>query len=152
MRTVLEPSEVRASPRAWSHNQPDMIIRIFLALLLVAAIVGAIVYTKLGQFEAMGEAGKNMVVPPETVNAANAQTMNWEQSLESSGTLAAVQGVVVSAEAGGRVKAIRFEAGAKVKTGDVLIELDTSSEDAQLASARASAALAQSTLSRARRL
>lgn len=129
-----------------------MIIRIFLAILVVAAIVGAIVYTKLGQFQAMGDAQKTMVIPPETVNAADAKQMTWEQTLESTGTLAAVQGVVVSAEAGGRVKRIGFEAGVTVKAGDVLLELDTASEDAQLASARSSLALAQSNLSRTRRL
>lgn len=129
-----------------------MIIRLFLALLLVVAIVGGIVFIKLGQFQTLGEASANMVPPPETVNSADVQSMSWENTLTSPATLAPVQGVIVSAEAGGRVKRIGFEAGAQVNAGDVLIELDTSSEDAQLASAQASAALAQSTLSRARRL
>ena len=85
-----------------------MIKRILFALILVAAIVGALVYTKMGQFKTMGEAGANMVPPPETVTASPVEQMQWEQTLASTGTLSPVQGVTVSAEAGGRVKTIRL--------------------------------------------
>nr|HPQ26645.1 efflux RND transporter periplasmic adaptor subunit [Gammaproteobacteria bacterium] len=47
---------------------------------------------------------------------------------------------------------IAFESGAVVAAGDVLLQLDTASEDAQLASAEAAAALAQADLARVRKL
>ena len=54
-------------------------------------------------------------------------------------TVSAVQGVTVGAETGGRVSEILFESGATVSQGDVLLRLDTASEDARLAAAQAAA-------------
>jgi len=64
----------------------------------------------------------------------------------------AVQGVTVSAEVSGRVSRIAFESGAMVAAGEVLLQLDTASEDAQLASAASAAELAQADLVRVRKL
>ncbi len=129
-----------------------MFRKILLALVFVAVVVGGLVYTKLGQFKAMGEAGKAMVMPPETVTATAAQAMQWEQIMRSTGTASAVQGVTVKAEAPGRVIAIAFEPGVGVEAGAVLVQLDTAAETAQLAAAEASADLARATLSRRREL
>ena len=93
-----------------------------------------------------------MILPPETVTAMTVESEQWEQTIIATATVTAVQGVEVSAEIGGRVKRIAFESGSIVNKGDVLIELDTASEDAQLASAEATAALAKASLSRVKKL
>lgn len=129
-----------------------MFLKLLLALLLAGGLVGALVYAKLGQFEAMGEAAANMVMPPETVTSADVIDDQWEQTVEAVGTVIAVQGVTVSAEVAGRVTDIHFESGALVEQGEVLLQLDSSSEKAQLASAEASAELAKTDLKRARKL
>lgn len=129
-----------------------MLKKLFFALVGVALVVGAIVYAKLGQFTAMGEAAANMVMPPETVTAVTVTAAQWEQVIATTATVSAVQGVTVSAEVGGRVSRIAFESGAVVAAGEVLLQLDTASEDAQLASAEAAAALAQADLARVRKL
>lgn len=129
-----------------------MLKKLFFALVVVALVVGAIVYAKLGQFTAMGEAAANMALPPETVTALTVTGEQWEQVIATTATVSAVQGVTVSAEVGGRVSRIAFESGAVVAAGDVLLQLDTASEDAQLASAEAAAALAQADLARVRKL
>lgn len=126
--------------------------KILLTLIGLALVVGAIVYAKLGQFAAMGEAASAMVMPPETVTASPVAEAQWEQIISATATVSAVQGVTVSAEVGGRVTRIAFESGAEVKAGDVLLELDTSSEEAQLASAEAAAVLARADLARVRKL
>lgn len=118
----------------------------------VAFMVGAIIYAKLGQFATMGEAAENMVQPPETVTAMTLDDAQWEQSIATTGTVSPVQGVMVSAEVGGRVRQIDLESGAAVKAGDILLRLDTASEEALLASAEAAAALAKADLARARAL
>jgi len=59
------------------------------------------------------------------------------------GSLAAVQGVTVTAELTGKVVQIAFTPGSRVKAGDMLVKQDTSSEEAQLRSAEAAAALAK---------
>ncbi len=118
----------------------------------VAIVVGGIVYVKLGQFGAMMEAGEKMVPPPETVTSMRIESARWERTLTASGTLVAVQGVTVAAEVSGRVRRIAFESGARVEAGDVMVELDTANETAQLASAESALALARATLERRREL
>ena len=129
-----------------------MLKKILIAAVAVSLLLAAITFTKLGQFTAMGEAGQNMILPPETVTAMTIESEQWEQTIIATATVTAVQGVEVSAEIGGRVKRIAFESGSIVNKGDVLIQLDTASEDAQLASAEATAALAKASLTRVKKL
>ncbi len=129
-----------------------MLKKILFAAGAVSLLIGAIIFTKLGQFTAMGEAAQNMVPPSETVTSMQVEDTQWEQTIVATATITAVQGVTVSAESGGRVSKINFQSGAFVKTGDVLIQLDTASEDAQLASAKAAASLAKANLNRVRKL
>lgn len=126
--------------------------KLFLAVVVVSLVIGGIVYTKLGQFTAMGEAAENMVMPPETVTATVVSEDEWEQIVRATGSVRAAQGVTVSAEIGGRVAEISFESGAQISAGDVLLQMDTATEDAQLASALATAALARTELARIRKL
>lgn len=129
-----------------------MLKKITLTAVGVVVVIGAIVYTKLGQFEAMSEAGENMVLPPETVTSMRIVGEQWEQVITTTASIAAVQGVTISAELGGRVSEIAFESGASVEEGDVLLRLNTASEVAQLASAEAAASLAKAALERVGKL
>jgi membrane fusion protein (multidrug efflux system) len=118
----------------------------------VLLIAGPLFLLKITQFKAMGEAGAHMVMPPTTVTAAPAKQDTWENTLNATGTLVAVQGVTVGAEVPGKVVKINFEPGAAVKAGDLLVQLDVSTEEAQLRAAEATAALAKANLQRARDL
>ena len=135
-----------------SHDEIIMLKKILFAAVAVSLLVAAITYVKLGQFTAMDEAAQNMVMPPTTVTAMLVEDQQWEQTIIATATVTAVQGVNVSAETSGRVSQIDFESGSMVKKGDVLIQLDTASEDAQLASAEATSALAKASLTRVRKL
>ena len=143
-----------SSENVFNHNPYDrlMLKKILLATIAVSLLIGAITLAKLGQFTAMGEAAQNMVLPPETVTAMLVEDRQWEQMIIATATVTAVQGVNVSAETSGRVTQIDFESGSLVKKGDVLIQLDTASEDAQLASAEATSAFAEASLTRVRKL
>ncbi len=81
--------------------------------------------------------------PPTAITTATVKVESWQPRIRSIGTLAPVQGVTVSADADGSVIAIPVESGALVKKGTLLVELDTSVEAAQLASAQAAATLAK---------
>jgi len=59
---------------------------------------------------------------------------------------------MVTAEMTGKVVNIAFEPGARVRTGDLLVQQDISSETAQLRASEASVALAKITLERTRKL
>ena len=72
-----------------------------------------------------------------TVASTPVKEEDWAPVLSSVGSISAVQGAVVSAELGGTVSEVKFQNGGEAKKGDLLIQLDTSSERAQLRSAEA---------------
>lgn len=129
------------------------VLQFVLSLLLFALVIaGPLMLIKRSQFKAMGAAGAAMVMPPITVTATAAKEESWGNSLNATGSLVPVQGVTIGAETAGKITKLSFEAGAAVKAGDVLVQLDTSTEEAQWRAAQATAALAKANLDRARDL
>src|SRR5687768_2771322 len=92
------------------------------------------------------------VMPSTAVSTSKAEAVEWHGSLHAIGTLAPVDGVTVSADADGTIVKIAVENGATVKSGDLLVELDTTVEVAQLAAAEARAELARANLDRTKDL
>jgi membrane fusion protein (multidrug efflux system) len=93
-----------------------------------------------------------MPMPPAAVTAAVASTQTWTDSLDAVGTLVAVNGTDVTTEAAGVVSAIRFESGQSVNKGDILLQLDASTELASLRALDASLRLATTQRDRFREL
>jgi len=118
----------------------------------LVVVIGILVGVKAGQIVSMVRAGESFVPPPEAVTSAKVEATRWETASEAIGSLVAVRGVVLGAELPGTVREIAFESGTFVKRGAVLVKLDTSAEEAQLASAVAEASLAKLSLERAERL
>jgi membrane fusion protein (multidrug efflux system) len=124
-----------------------------LALLFLLIVVGVVVGVKglqIGELIAQGKKGGG--APPETVSSADVTRERWERSIESVGSLRAVQGADLSTEESGVVAKILFENGAEVKEGDLLVELDAQTEQANLRSAEAEQDLARTVYERTRRL
>lgn len=115
-----------------------------LALLLVLAAI------KMAQIKKMSSMAYAM--PPSAVTTASAEEAAWPPTLHAIATLTPVQGVSVAADADGLVVRVAVENGAAVKEGDLLLELDTTVEAAQLASAEARLANARLDADRAREL
>ena len=126
--------------------------KIMLTLVIVLVLVGLLAGIKGLQFKTMFAQGANFVPPPETVTTAQVKQDVWQPTLSAVGSVAAVQGVMLRAELTGTVKNIAFDSGASVRAGDLLVELDSSVEQAQLRAAVASADLARLNLERARDL
>lgn len=91
-------------------------------------------------------------MPPTAVASALVVEQEWEESFHAVGSLKAVQGVTLSAELGGTVVEIAVDNGARVEKGALLVRLDTSAEDAQLAAAEANLKLAELQLERSKSL
>lgn len=113
-----------------------------LGVLIVLPIAGGIVGTKILQSRTVAVAAAGLVMPPEPVNVAEVLERRWQPRVAAVGTVMAFQGTVVSSEADGVVREIRFEAGALVQAGDELVLLDADAESAQLRAAEAAAELA----------
>jgi len=129
-----------------------MIRRYFIAILILAAVAGALAGTKVLQIQTLIAAGKSQVTPPESVSTAVAEKQQWQVTLSAIASVTAVQGVTVTADIPGTVKVIAFESGAAVNKDDVLVRLDTSSEEAQLKAIQAQVHLAKVSLERVQNL
>jgi membrane fusion protein (multidrug efflux system) len=121
------------------------IIFIILALLLVIGVIAGI---KVLQIRTMIEHGSSFTPPPETVSSSKVERQAWEIAIKAVGSLEAVQGVIVASELAGRVSEIAFQPGDAARAGDLLVQMDILTEQAQLRAAEASATLAKINLDR----
>ncbi len=117
--------------------------RMVLTLAVTAVFVAALGFVKFRQIQtAIGQAAA-FQPPPEAVTTVTAAEEDWPATLTAVGTVAAVQGVTVSADLPGTVDRIGFESGRWVREGEVLALLDTRQEQAQLTAAEAQRELAR---------
>jgi membrane fusion protein (multidrug efflux system) len=125
--------------------------RLILMLGVVLVFLTALGFVKFRQIESAVHASA-FQPPPEAVTSVVAQRGQWPVSMSVIGTMEAVHGVVVSADLPGTVARINFDSGKAVHEGDVLVELDTRQERAQLASLEAQSELARATFGRTQEL
>ncbi|PYV98950.1 MAG: efflux transporter periplasmic adaptor subunit [Acidobacteria bacterium] len=114
-----------------------MVKRMILMLAVVIALLAGLGFVKYRQIQTAIAEGSSFQPPPESVTTIVAKQETWPSTLNVIGTAAAIQGVTVSADLPGTVDKINFESGQAVNAGDVLVELDTRQERAQLAAAEA---------------
>jgi membrane fusion protein (multidrug efflux system) len=114
-----------------------------LMLALMASAIAGLGFIKLKQVQAMAQQFAAMQPPPEAVTTIVAAREDWPATLTAIGTVAAVQGVTVSADLAGVVERIAFDSGRTVRKGNILVQLDTRQEEAQLAGAEAQLQLAR---------
>ncbi|HEY2329692.1 MAG TPA: efflux RND transporter periplasmic adaptor subunit [Verrucomicrobiae bacterium] len=126
--------------------------KLLIGLILVVAVGGGLGIVKTFQIRSLIAAGAAFVPPPETVATAVARMDKWQDNLPAVGSVNPSQGVTVAPEIAGTVSEIAFESGATVNQGDLLVKLDTSSEEAQLRAAEAQADWAKVSAERTRKL
>jgi membrane fusion protein (multidrug efflux system) len=117
--------------------------RIILTLTLTIGLIAALGFVKFRQIQQAAAQNASFQSPPEAVTSIIAKNERWPATLSAIGTVAAVQGVTVSADLPGIVDRIAFESGTFVHEGDLLVELDTRQERAQLAAIEATRDLAR---------
>jgi len=108
---------------------------VLLVVLLLAGYKAFSVYQQIQQFSAPK--------PAISVSVATASERAWQSRLPAIGTLKALQGVDLSLEIAGTVKALMFESGQQVRVGQPLLQLDSDVEKALLGTAEADLGLAQ---------
>jgi membrane fusion protein (multidrug efflux system) len=115
---------------------------------ITVLILGGLGFVKFKQIQTAIAQGAAFQPPPEAVTTIVAAEERWPETLSAIGTMAAVQGVTVSADLAGTVEKIYFDSGQAVRAGDVLAVLDTRQEQAQMAAFEAQRELAQRTFDR----
>ena len=126
--------------------------KIFIAAGIVAAILVILAGVKTLQIRKMIAFGKTFVPPPETISSAVAHEENWQDTLTAVGSIDPQNGVTLASEVAGTVAEIAVADGSVVAKGDLLLRLDTSSEEAQLRSAEAQTELSRLNAERTRSL
>ncbi len=126
--------------------------RMILMLAVVVALLAGLGFVKYRQFQTAMAQGGSFQPPPTAVTTILAKHETWPSTLNIIGTAVAIQGVTVSADLPGTVERINFESGKPVHAGDVLVELDTRQERAQLTAAEAQRDLARINFARTQEL
>jgi len=126
--------------------------KILVAVSGLIVVIAVLAGVKALQIRALIKAGASAPVPSETISAIEVKEATWEALLPAIGSVTAVQGVDLRVELAGTVREIAFTSGGRATKGEVLVRLDTSTEEAQLRAAKAQAELARLNLVRARDL
>jgi len=121
----------------------------FLVIFILTVFLGVVKATQIQR--AIAEYS-SFSPPPEAVTTTKVTKADWRESFDTVGSFVSMQGSTLSAKESGNVVAVHFESGAKVKAGDVLIEIDHSVEEANLRGATARLELAKQNLERASKL
>ena len=118
------------------HRRPRLWLRLLVILCLLIGVAGALAWAKFQQIQQQIAAG-SLPQPPISVNASAAKPAEWSRKVRAIGTLVASQGVDITTEVSGIVKSINFKSGEEVELDQLLVELDNSTETANLESAQA---------------
>ena len=121
-----------------------MIIMIVAVLVLIGVIAGIKVLMIMKMLSGMKPP------PPAVVTTAKTSYQEWQPELRAVGTLRAARGADLALEVAGLVGRVNVRSGEDVKSGQLLLELVTTDEVANLHQLEAQAALSQLTYERAK--
>jgi multidrug efflux system membrane fusion protein len=142
-------SAVEEKPR----HRPVRTVRWFIIVgALLALLVGGLVGFNAFRTKMITQFFATNKPPPASVTVAEAKSEVIPNLLTAVGDLAAVHQVNVTSDVSGRITEILFTAGTEVKAGSPLIQLFDAPEQADLASFKAQATVAQLSLDRAKQL
>ncbi len=130
----------------------QLIKRMIVMLITVGILFGGIFGWKAYIGYKTAEAMATMAPPAVAVTAVHVEPMTWAPGLSAEGSLRATQGVDVTTELAGMVGRLDFESGQTVKAGQLLVQLDTAQDRANLEELQAAESLALVQLERQRRL
>lgn len=133
---------------ATSSKPPAMTKAMVIVLLAVAVIMGGIFGWQRFIGKMIGKSISGQASIPQKVSTIVAAASVWQSRTQALGTVRAVRGADLAAQASGVVDTIHIESGTKVGAGTVLLTLKPNDDPAKLAQLRAQAELAAVTLKR----
>jgi membrane fusion protein (multidrug efflux system) len=149
-KPVTIPSGAISIPDETEPKRPKLVLllAIIMMVLLITGL-GALKALQISQAIAMGKAFK---MPPDAVTSLKVSEETISPVLEAVGSISSPQGVMLSADLPGTLTKISFESGSHATNGQLLVQLDTRQEEAQLRTAKAKLELALQNLDRAKDL
>ena len=151
---IVTESHLKGQPIGdQSRKRPVRMVRWFIIVgLLLAMLVGGFVGFNAFRSKMIAQFFANNKPPPTVVTVAEAKSEVIPNLISAVGDLAAVHQVNVTSDVNGRITDIMFTAGSTVKAGAPLVQLFDAPEQADLASFKAQATVAQLALDRAKQL
>jgi multidrug efflux system membrane fusion protein len=150
---IVTEANISGKPITDKRARPVRMVRWFIIVgLLLALLVGGLVGFNAFRSHMIAQFFANNKPPPTTVTVAEARSEVIPNLLTAVGELAAVHQVNVTSDVSGRVTDILFTSGSEVKAGNRLVQLFDAPEQADLASFKAQATVAQLSLDRAKQL
>src|SRR5882757_8007607 len=147
------PISARLTIEEKPRHRPVRTVRWFIIVgALLALLVGGFVGFNAFRTKMIAQFFATNKPPPTTITVAEAKSEVIPNLLTAVGDLAAVHQVNVTSDVSGRITEILFTAGTEVKAGSPLIQLFDAPEQADLASFKAQATVAQLSLDRAKQL
>ncbi|MFZ7323976.1 efflux RND transporter periplasmic adaptor subunit [Avibacterium avium] len=128
----LNTQPVQPKTQKRSHVFWVKLILIVVALIFIAMIAANIFKGKM--------IGQYLASMPETANPVTAmkvEAREWTPVIETTGLVRPNQGAMLSAQTAGTVANVLVQSGQAVKKGDVLVQLDSSVEQANLSASQA---------------
>lgn len=127
-------------PKTWKR----MTLMIIGVIVLIAIIAGVKVMQVMKMMAGFGPP------PPSVVSTAKVTSEDWQPELKAVGSLRAVRGADLSLDIAGLVTDVNLKSGDDVKEGQVLLQLRSTEDEAQLRQLEATASLAEVTFNRAK--
>ncbi|MGO8830432.1 MAG: efflux RND transporter periplasmic adaptor subunit [Steroidobacteraceae bacterium] len=125
-----------------------MIKPLVILLLVVAIVLGGILGWQAFIGSMIRKGMSAAAHAPQTVSSVTAAKTSWQTQIRAVGSLRAVRGADLSAQASGVVDEIEFESGNDVPAGKLLLRLKPNDDFAKLEQMQAAAELAAQTLKR----
>ena len=153
MNIVTEP-KISGKPIVEQQRKRPvrMVLWLLIVGLLLAALVGGLVWFNHFRGQMIAQFFANNKPPPAAVTVAEAKSEVIPNLLTAVGELAAVHQVNVTSDVSGRITDIMFTPGASVKAGSPLVQLFDGPDQGDLANFKAQAVGAELALDRAKQL
>jgi len=131
--------------RTMPRGSPGRWLWLLLVCALVAAVLGGLKYLQVSESIALAKAFPER---SEAVTAFTVRPGEWQQTYRTIGELRATQNLELRTEVDGKISTLGFVGGDSVKKGQLLLQMDSDEEEAQLRATRAQLKLAELELER----
>ena len=147
---IIPPGMLSLKMEETPPKRPKLVLLLAIsAMIILIAGIGVWKAIQISQAIAMGKAFK---MPPDAITSLTVSEETISPVLEAVGSISSPQGVMLSADLPGTLTVISFESGSHATNGQLLVQLDTRQEEAQLRTAKAKLELALQNLDRAKDL
>jgi membrane fusion protein (multidrug efflux system) len=114
-----------------------MAIMLIICLIVFGGVIGFFFF----KIAMMKKYMSKFAPPPAAVTTTTVESNVWHPYIEAVGSLKAEQSIEVTPDVGGKIVAIHFKSGQSVEQGAPLVDLDASTQQAQLKADQAQLAL-----------